>query len=693
MHYDREDSLGLARKMQAHCGCTLIAFIVTLSAAGPIAAQANVTLIDPLLKQHVQSKAVVADELRHFMAKRVPPLALPPDAKSWDKSAAEMRAHELSVLYHGWPQQWIDAAPKFERVGVVEGRGYRMIKLRYEIVPGFDSTALLYEPEHMSGKLPAILNVNGHGAGGKAVEHKQKRCINYARRGIIALSLEWVYFGELDQPGNSHDFIGLLDLSGHNGLGLFYLAMRRGLDYLYNDPDVDRVRIGMTGASGGGWQTILLSSLDPRIGPSVPVAGFTTLTTSIEHPDYLGDDAESDASDFRETVDNAQLVAIRAPRPTLLIYNAMDDCCNRAGIVKQGVYSDIEPFFHLYGKSDNLQWHTNQDPGTHNYGLDNRQASYRFFDSVFGIHASSLEDRDTDTEVRSYEDLVVGVPNGNLTILGLAQAFAKSIHHEVPEQPTGQWIASQRTLLRNTVRFAPVTLTHAWPINATDEKGLESRTYRFEFSNGLSATGVLFRSMSVPENSPTTILISDHGIESTNIATIADDVARGWRVLVLDPLFFGENIPGTGGRLGPSVFVQLLDGIGERPLGLEAAQLTAAVRWLAKDLDQGSPTPHTHGIDQDAPVPPVQVITTGLRAETVAMTAAAIMPELFSQVQARESISSLMYAFDHPLTYDEAPELMCLDLYRDFDFNTLTAIASPVKVNLSATLPRAIFWQ
>ncbi len=111
-----------------------------------------------------------------------------------------MRQHELSVIYHGWPQEWVDAKPKFEKVAEIARPGYRIVKFRYEIVPGFTSTALLYEPEHMTGKMPAILNVNGHGPGGKAVEHKQKRCINQARRGILALSLEWIGMGELSSP-------------------------------------------------------------------------------------------------------------------------------------------------------------------------------------------------------------------------------------------------------------------------------------------------------------------------------------------------------------------------------------------------------------------------------------------------------------------------------------------------------------
>jgi dienelactone hydrolase len=664
---------------------------ITLCAAGALHAQATNSIVDPLLRQHLQSPSLVTDQLRHFMLKRVPPLVLPADAKEWNAEEAKIQKHELSVVYHGWPQQWIDSAPKFEKVGVIEGHGYRIVKLRYEIVPGFESTALLYEPEHMTGKMPAILDINGHGPGGKAVEHKQKRCINQVRRGIIALSPEFINFGELSAPGSAHDNIGLLDLAGDNGLGLFYLAMRRGLDYLYNDPDVDRTRIGVTGISGGGFQTIVLSALDPRVGPSVPVAGFSTLTTAIEHPEYL--DAEQNASDFRQDADYAQLAAIRAPRPTLLIYNSMDDCCFRAGIVKQGVYTDIKPFFNLYGKPDNLQWHMNLDPGTHNYGIDSREVSYKFFDSVFHIDAPSKEDPDTDAEVRSYTDLIVGIPKDNLTILGLAQSFAKAIHHEVPVSHGSQWVQPQQARLREVARYSPVTVTHAWTISATHEKGVESNSYRFEFSNGLSATGILFRSITALATAPITIIFSDLGMASTT-DDVGNDVDRGQRVLVLDPLFFGENVPAALPNNNPSVvaFAQLLNGLGQRPLGLEAAQINGVVRWLSEDLDYGSPTPGSGGANPNIQIRPVRIVTTGPRSETVALVAAALNPELFSKLEARQAIPSLAYAFDHPLTYTEAPELMCLDLYKDFDFNTLTAIASPVKVDLSATAPKPIFW-
>ena len=648
-------------------------------------AQATRSAIDPLLKQSLDNPVLVDEQLKHYLLTRVPKLPRPSSPEDWQKEAERLRAHELSVIYHGWPQAWVDAKPKFETVAEIARPGYRIVKLRYEIVPGFMSTALLYEPEHMHDKMPAILNVNGHGVGGKAVEHKQKRCIQQARLGIMALSLEWIGMGELSGAGNEHNQIGLLDLAGSNGVGLFYLAMRRGLDYLYDDPRVDRTRIGMTGLSGGGWQTMLLSTLDTRIGPAVPVAGFSSLTTAIEHPDYAGD-AEQNAPDMRDVADYAHLMALRAPRPTLLIYNAMDDCCFRAGVVKQGVYSDIQPFFALMGSPGNLEWYENENPGTHNYQIESRQMSYRFFTRAFHLPAGNEED--LDSEVQSYADLVVGIPDNNLTIVSLARQLSQSIHHAVPAQADPQWMQKQRDQLRDVVRFDPVTVTHAWPISETHERGLESRGYRFEFSNGLSAPGVLIQSALRPRSGGATLLLSDSG-RASMAAEAGNDVDRGQRVLVLDPLLFGENIPGSVDDLAS--YAQMLNTVGDRPLGLEAAQVAAIARWLQTGAEDGTATPGSR-IAAPSRAVPLRVVTNGPRSETVALVSAAVVPELYFSIEVRHGMQSLGDLLLHPPGYDQAPELMCLDLYRDFDVNTLSLMAAPVKIDLSGKDAEPIFW-
>jgi dienelactone hydrolase len=656
--------------------------------------QANRRLTTPLLKQQLQSPALIADQLRHFMLQKVPPLELPATAAEWTRQAEAMRMRELSAIYHGWPKEWLDSAPHFEQVGVMDRPGYRIVKLRYEVVPGMYSAALLYEPEHFSGKIPAILNVNGHGPSGKAVEHKQKRCINQARRGMMALDLEWFDYGELKAEGNDHSYQRWLDFEGLSGVGLFYLEMRRGLDYLASNPDVDQARIGVTGLSGGGWQTMLLSSLDTRVNAAVPVAGFSTLVTAIEHPEYAGNDPEQNAPDTREGVDNAQLLAGRAPRPTLLIFNDMDDCCFRADVVKQGTYLDMKPFYKLMGAPDNLQWYDNQDPGTHNYQIDSRERSYEFFDSVFHINASSKEDPDTDGEVQPEDALVVGLPENNLTILSLAQSMAKQIHHPAPDHPDAEWAQAQRKDLESVTRYKPVTVTRAWVLGATREKKLVTHSYRFEFSNGLSAPGVLFRAEDVAETAPATVIIADQGMASTMV-DVGNAVTRGQRVLVLDPLFFGQDIPENSlgsPEPGSAPFAQMLSAIGERPLGLESAQLTAVIEWMNEDEDEGSSTPHRGWAEPAPSKTPVRMITIGPRAETLALVTAALEPAMFSGIEAQKSIATFMDIFDHPGDYRGAPDVFCLDLFRDFDIDTLTAVASPVRVRLSVPAPEPLFW-
>ncbi len=440
-----------------------------LAFAAAASAQSDSRQLQPALEARIQAPQVTEFQLRQYLMKHVTPVSVPASAAKWSSEAQRVRTHLLDeVIFHGWPKEWVTAGPKFEEVGAIEtGNGYRIVKLRYEIVPGFFSSALLYEPQPLKGPMPAILNVNGHvGPIGKAVEYKQKRCINFAKRGILALNLEWIAYGELSNPENKHSYAGHLDLVGANGVGLFYLAMRKGLDYLDARPNVDRARIGVTGLSGGGWQTITLSALDERVAVAVPVAGYSSLVTGIEHPEYVGNDIEQNATDFRERQDYTHLTAMRAPRPTLLIYNAEDDCCFRGPLVKNGIFDEMKPFFRLFGKESAFRWYENADPGTHNYQFDNRLQAYRFFAEHFGLPTIDSE-LPVSGQIKTSEELEVGLPKDNLTILGLARKLARSISPQGDESASS---AVERDNLRKLVRFSPVTVQHAWPVGSTKKQ-------------------------------------------------------------------------------------------------------------------------------------------------------------------------------------------------------------------------------
>jgi dienelactone hydrolase len=633
-------------------------------------AQGEGSDIRELLKDEIVPPAVAEFQVRQYVIENTAPPPKPPATpEQWNTSAARLRHHLLdNIVFHGWPREWVDSKPKFEEAGVIETPdGYRIHKLRYEIVPGFQASALLYEPERITRKIPAILNLAGHdGPLGYAYEFKQKRCISYAQHGILALNLEWFGFGDLSNPGNEHWSAAHLDFVGANGMGIFYLAMRRGLDYLYNHSSVDRNRIGVTGLSGGGWQTIVLSSLDERVKATNPVAGFSSLRSRIEVKDY-GDmgDIEQSGTDFLQASDYPHLVALMAPRPTLLTYNGEDDCCFRAMLVKPRVFDAIQPFFDLYGKSNVFSWHENRDPGNHNYQLDNRLADYRFFSKEFGL-APIDNEVGIAGQLKSYEELKTPLPADNLTILDLARRLGRQIERE--PLPTGTaeraaWAEAERSKLRNVVRYKPVELQDTWTVAMAKHRDVQSISYLFQLNDGLSASGVWLRSiLQSSDTAPVTIVLNDDGKEAST-QTVLQRFSRGEQVLALDLMFMGSPWKDKS----PFLFAQMLDSLGERPLGMEADQLIRIAQWAR----------HKANVDK------VRLEISGIRNQAVGLVAVALESGLFSEVVVRDGIRSFSYVLEKPVTFEQAPELFCLDLYKDFDIDGLRALDAPAKVQAS----------
>jgi hypothetical protein len=71
----------------------------------------------------------------------------------------------------------------------------------------------------------------------------------------------------------------------------------------------------------------------------------------------------------------------------------------------------------------------------------------------------------------------------------------------------------------------------------------------------------------------------------------------------------------------------------------------------------------------------VRLESAGPRSQIAALSAAAIEPALFSNVQIRDGMESFAKLLDAPVAYEAAPELFCLDLYKEFDVDRLTTLA------------------
>src|ERR1019366_2108315 len=147
-------------------------------------------------------------------------------------------------------------------------------------------------------------------------------------------------------------------------------------------------------------------------------------------------------------------------------------------------------------------------------------------------------------ELKTFDELKVGLPADNLTTLGLAKKFASPITRPViPTELTalGTWAASQRNALTSVIRYKPVTMANAWRLSNTKQQGVETLSYRFDFSNHLSATGVWLKGIEAPGNAPATIVLNDQGRKEAG-ETVSDRINRGEQVLALDLVFNGETV-------------------------------------------------------------------------------------------------------------------------------------------------------
>jgi len=655
--------------------CILVMFLLPVPGA---VAQSTDRYVRPALERPLLPHDVLVYQLRQYLLGRIAQPPTPQSAAAWTKDAKQIRAQFLQRIFHGWPQEWIDAGPKFEEVGVIEtGKGYRVHKFRYEVVPGYYAGALLYEPEKLSGRVPGILNVLGHDLiVGKSADYMQKICINFAKQQIMALSLEFIDTGELNKPGNDHSFGAQLNLVGLQDDGLFYLAMRKGLDYLASHQNVDPSRLGVTGLSGGGWQTVFLSGLDERVAAAVPVAGYSSIQQRVEELEELTSigDLEQVSSDVFDGYDYTHLTALRAPRPTLLIYNANDDCCFRAALSKPLIFDAIKPIFTLYGQEDALSWYVNENPGTHNYQRENREQAYKFFGKYLRTPLQTKEIFSAD-EIRTYEELAIGFSPENLTLLSLAQKIAAGFHpSSVP--PAGasrdEWSNRKRDELRAVLHYKPTPLARAWQLDTTHHDGIDSLSYLFEMKDGLSLSGVLLKATDTNTTAPATLVLDDRG-RGMAFAEVAARLDRGEQVLATNLLFTDEKamtkqadgVGTIGSAMGSlAIYAMVLDTVGDRALGIEAAQVVEQAKWLRARSNH----------------PTIRLESWGIRSQTVALLAAALEPSLFSEVVTRHGMSSFSFLLNLPVRFDDAADLFCLDLYKEFDIDALEAMSGGVRV-------------
>jgi len=586
--------------------------------------------------KQIEGKA--EDRLKAFLLAEMPPFAAPTDPTAWRRQTRTLRRRALSDIFlKGFTADKLKRFPRIVWGATLRpDPSYVIRKLRYEIHPNYWIPALLYEPRPLRGTMPVVLNPNGHHAGGKAVDYKQIRCANLARRGVIALNMEFIGMGEL-RGDVCHNNIAHLNLTGVAGVGLFYLALKKGLDILLSHRHADPKRVGVTGLSGGGWQTIVIASLDERINLTVPVAGYTGCRARAEALCDIGD-LEQTPVDLTTVLDYEHMTAMLAPNPVLQILNQEDDCCFKTQRAKPVIYDAILPTFRAFGAEDRFEWHSNKDPGTHNYGADNRAQFYRFISKHWRLDAPA-QDLNRPEEILPESETEVGLPPAQETFQHMALLRARRLVRALRTLRTAQEKQRLRRRLAEVIRLPQYARQPATPSSGGTETG-----------NCVVCAGPWTIPVSIlkqrPQD-PAWLIVSDSGRSGSAAARLK----RAGNVFVADILGTGENRSNWQ-------YLMLLETCGHRILGHQAAQVMACARFASTAMGRSK----------------IRLIGEGPLASFACLVAAALEPALFESLTVQGNIASLVHIIESAERYETHQPLFCFGLLEVADVPQLTAL-------------------
>ncbi len=547
--------------MSNHLALLLIALLDVVAVGADL--QQEVAALRP--KDVTAQETALLDNLEERARRALAAIPRARNRQEADSARPSLRrklVHSLGLQRLPWPPE---LRPKI--VGTLARDGYRVEKIVYRTLPDLMVPAHLYVPNGLTRPTPAVLFYPGHWwADSKTRPDFQAFCINMARLGFVVLSFDPFGQGERGVSSRDHRRTEAL-LVGVAQQGIAEYETRCALEYLLSRKEVDSRRIGITGASGGGYNTWITAALDDRIAAAVPVVGTSDFAEQIHVCRPLDWYQAAEHCHFVPGLiryaNNHELLAMAAPKPILIVAAEHDQSFPLEGV--KAVVHYGRSLYESYGAGNRIGLVVDSTEG-HGYQRKKREAAYGWF-----LHwlmdrgdGSPFPEPPTETLAFDATELRCFPPGQNQqagpAIIAMVQRLARSLPPDPPdrkldlESVLGPWPAQQPSRLR----IEPVRLQrHLIPTEP-----------------GITIPAFLLRPPG--EVRGIVVAIDDRGKEAlASDPVIVEAFERGWAVCGVDPRGIGESATSKTGWI---FAVSLL--LGENFVGRQAFDVGRVIQAL-----------------------------------------------------------------------------------------------------------------
>lgn len=319
------------------------------------------------------------------------------DRTGWETRKNELKNCIISTLKLNNIPARPSSAPIITPLRTMDG--YTVENIAIETLPGIYVCGSLYKPAQAKGKLPLVLNPDGHFPKGRYREDCQYRCATLARMGAMAFSYDlFAWDGESLLQVKPEDHRRSL------AQVIQILNTIRIIDYFYARKDVDTNRIAITGASGGGSQAMATTAIDDRIKLSVPV-----VMMSSYHSGGCPCESGMGIHLCGNGTNNVEIAAMAAPRPQLIISDGKDWTQH----VPENEFPFLANIYKYYSASDKVK-NVHLGNEGHDYGPNKRKAMYEFVAANFKLDIARVRDAAGNID----ESKVTIEPQENLYVFG-----------------------------------------------------------------------------------------------------------------------------------------------------------------------------------------------------------------------------------------------------------------------------------